>query len=86
MSSQPSLASSRSDFDYEPFVAADRAAAYLGVTRRTLLLKARRQEERVEIQTLGARPASLLFGKLLPAAHLSHRKRRCEWPGIKTAR
>ena len=46
----------------------------------------RRQEERVEIQTLGARPASLLFGKLLPAAHLSHRKRRCEWPGIKTAR
>ena len=41
MSSQPSLASSRSDFDHEPFVAADRAAAYLGVTRRTLLLKAR---------------------------------------------
>ena len=41
MSSQPSLASFRSDFDHEPFVAADRAAAYLGVTRRTLLLKAR---------------------------------------------
>ncbi len=41
MFSQPSLASSQSDFDREPFVAADRAAAYLGVTRRTLLHKAR---------------------------------------------
>ena len=33
-----------------------------------------RQEERVAIQTLGARPAYLRFGKLLPAAHLSQRK------------
>ena len=41
MSSQPSLASTRSDFNPEPFVDAERAAAHVGVTRRTLLLKAR---------------------------------------------
>ena len=41
MASPPALASTQSGFDREPFVDADRAAAYVGVTRRTLLLKAR---------------------------------------------
>ncbi len=45
----------------EPFVDPDTAAAFVGITRRALL-------QRMAIQTLGARPLSLLCDKLRSAA------------------